>query len=576
MKSRRIRLVETTVERTARMLAREYGIKVVWKGQEARTNGKTIILPVLPDDAPDELLEAVQGYLDHETAHIIFTDFDLLTKYSPKPSPEQMQCIGVVEDTRIEAAMGKLYPGTPYNLHKVHDWIYPTLVKHWDKINPFKKAITAYFDYEKYGETEFWEKTVEPEIKDMMLQCVKAVGDYNKINSTADAIPAGLRMFEVLKDLAEQEKKEREEREEKQKAESKGKPQTGAGQPQPGGVKDENGQPIVTTVGELAAAISQSAKQAVEENNGKIPVGGSNYQHKQEEAGYLVYTTQGDTTQSMPDGNLAKNGQNLLRLREESREMTSVIQTRLVNSLRSSQRRRWVGGKEDGKLDTRRLHHAMLGTSDNVYKQLTDKQALNTVVGLAIDHSGSMSGTRLELAGKAAIVVGDALNVLRVPFMVYGYSTEDPHEQPQDTKAYARWGHLWIRYYRDFAEPWDKGAIRLAGSMHNCKNNTLDGESVKHGIQRLLLRPEKRKILLVLNDGMPYPSYGNLGQCQQYLHDVVGSAKGVGVEVVAFGIQSPDVKEYYPNHVVIHKLEDLVAEPLATLDKMLRGGVQMK
>ena len=239
----------------------------------------------------------------------------------------------------------------------------------------------------------------------------------------------------------------------------------------------------------------------------------------------------------MPDGNLSQNGENLRRLRDEARELTSVIQTRLVNTLRSTSRRRWLGGKEEGKIDTRRLHHAVLGTSDNVYKQLTEKQHLNTVVGLAIDHSGSMSGRKLELAGKAAIVIGDALNILRVPFMVYGYSTEAPDRGniPTDTGPYARWGRLWVRYYRDFAEPWEKGAIRLAGAEDNCMNNTYDAESVKHGIQRLLQRPEKRKILFVLNDGMPYPGYGNLGRSQQFLHDVVGSAKSAGVEVVAFG-----------------------------------------
>jgi cobaltochelatase CobT len=157
---------------------------------------------------------------------------------------------------------------------------------------------------------------------------------------------------------------------------------------------------------------------------------------------------------------------------------------------------------------------------------------------------------------------------------VYGYSTESAIEVPADTSAYARWGRLWIRYYRDFTESWDKGALRLAGSEHRCMNNTLDAESIKHGIRRLLQRPEKRKILLVFNDGMPYPGHGDVGKCQQHLHDVIASAKSVGVEIVAFGIQDDDVKHYYPNHVVIKNLQDLVAQPLQVLDKLLREGVR--
>jgi hypothetical protein len=37
--------------------------------------------------------------------------------------------------------------------------------------------------------------------------------------------------------------------------------------------------------------------------------------------------------------------------------------------------------------------------------------------------------------------------------------------------------------------------LKLATAKNNAQNNTLDAESIKHGIQRLLLRPEKRKIL---------------------------------------------------------------------------------
>lgn len=564
MKSRRIRLVENSVERTARMLSREYGIRVVWKGSQAMTDGKTITLPVLPDDAPDELLEAVQGYLDHETAHIIFTDFKLFA--DPKLNEEQRFCLNTVEDVRIEEAMGKLFPGTPYNLRKCHTWVASKLAENWNEINQFKRACAAYFYYEKFGDQEeFYRDVVDPKTKELVEKCVKAVGTYDNINTTQDAIDGGLRMYEVLKEEAQQEKKERESREEQQK---KLRIQG------PGQQLGKDGKPIITSIGELGIELSKEASELIEAV-GKA-LGGYSYQHGQEEGSYLVYTTAGDTTQPMPDGNLSKNGQNLKRLREESREMTNVIKTRLVNALRAMSKRRWLGGKEEGKLDSRRLHHAVIGTSDNVYKQLTEKMHLNTVVGLAIDHSGSMYGNKLELAGKAAIVLGDALNTLRIPFMVYGYSTESPVETPKDTSPYARWGRLWIRYYRDFEESWDKGAVRLAGSMENCKNNTFDAESVKHGIRRLMLRPEKRKILLVLNDGMPYPGFGNVGRCQQHLHDVVQSAKAQGVEVVAFGIEDDDVKRYYPNHVVIRKLADLVSEPLVLLDKMLRGGLRLK
>ena len=584
-RSKNVRLVENTVERTARMLAREYNIRVVWKGQEAHTNGNTITLPVLPDDASAELLEAIQGYLDHETAHIIFTDFNAVKKHTPELTPEQFQCVNVVEDVRIERCMENLFPGSPYNLRLCHEWIQSKIAPHWDNINQFKKACTAYFFFTKFGNTDWYQSVVDQTTKDLVEQCISAVGPYDKILSTQHSIDAGLRLYEVLKEEAKQEQKEREEREAaakkaagssgkgKDKNSSEGVGSSGKGKDKnssEGLQTDKDGNPIITSISDLSKAIAHTAKAELHAKN----VSGRSYTHKQEKAGYLVYSTAGDTVASMPDGDLASNGRNLLRLREDARELTSVIKTRLVNSLRASTKRRWLGGKEEGRIDARRLHHALLGTTDNVYKQQTEKLSLNTVVGLAIDHSGSMAGHKLKLAGQTAVVIGDALNTLKIPFMVYGYSTQSAIETPSDTSLYARWGRLWIRYYRDFHESWEKGALRLAGSEQNCQNNTLDAESVKHGVRRLLLRPEKRKILLVLNDGMPYPGYGDVGRCQQHLHDVVASASAAGVEIIAFGIEDSDVKNYYPKHVVIQNLKDLVTQPLQVLDKLLREGVR--
>lgn len=548
MKSRRIRLVENSVERTARMLAHKYGIRVVWRGTQAKTDGKTITLPVLPDDAPDELLEAVQGFLDHETAHIIFTDFEV---YDGDRTQAQFDCINVVEDVRIEACMGKLFPGTPHNLRKVHDWISLKLSKNWENISTFNRALSAYFMYAKYGEEEpFYRAVVDADTKELVKKCVEAVGAYTNIVSTADAVVAGLRMYEVLKSEAEEARKE----------ESKDDEIT---------LTDANGNPVPITLHDLGALLSHEA--------GKLLVGVTSYQHGQETSGYLVYSTDEDTVESIEDSNTHTNAVHLHSLREDARSITHCVRTRLVNALRSTMRRRWLGGRESGRVDTRRLHHAILGTSENVYKTQTDRVQLDTAVALAIDHSGSMTGRKLELAGEAAIVLGDVLHTLRVPFTVYGYSTENKVSNlPTDLSPYARWCGLWIRSYRKFTESWDKGAVRLAGAKYHTKASTLDAESIQYGIRELLARPEKRKILLVFNDGMPHPGLGHVGRCQQRLRDVVASAKANGVEVVAFGIQSEHVKEYYPNHVVIHKLDDLIAEPLLTLDRLLRGGVSAK
>ena len=556
--SRKIQLTESTVERTARLLSRQHGINVVWKTGECKTDGKTIYLPTLPKDAPDELLRAIHGFLDHETAHILFTDFKVIDKSAPHAV---FACINAVEDLRIEAKLCSIFPGSKSNLNAAVAWITPKLMDNWDRINQFTRALTAYIGWNSDGEdTDFW-KFCDPTTKALVAACELAAGPCDTIRSTKDAISAGKRVYEVLKEFAPEE--EAAEKKRRQQAAQNIK------------LLEHGGAPIaiqpesLSQLGELLG--TSTAIQIIRDAPTSSRVG---YQHlASDDRSYLVYSTAGDSIKSVEDGNLSVNGSKLKKLREESRSLTTVIRTRLVNSLRAQAKRRWVGSKEEGKLDTKRMYAAALGVGTDVYKQQTSKLHMNTAVMLAIDHSGSMHGRRLELAAESAIVVGDALSTLRVPFAVYGYSTEQPAHTPKDPGPYARWGSLWIRYYRDFSEAWEKGAVRLAGADRNVRHNTLDAESVKHGIRRLLERPEKRKILFVFNDGMPFPGYGNLARCQRHLLDVVAAAATQGVEIVAFGIQSDDVKVYYPNHLIIQDLVDLTKEPLKMLDTMLRKGV---
>ena len=58
----------------AKMLGRRLGVQVVIGADAAHTDGQTIYLPALPaDDAALAIL--ANGYIDHEAAHLRYTDF---------------------------------------------------------------------------------------------------------------------------------------------------------------------------------------------------------------------------------------------------------------------------------------------------------------------------------------------------------------------------------------------------------------------------------------------------------------------------------------------------------------------
>ena len=101
-----------TIQRALPMVARTIGrrldVSVGIGGPDAFTNGKHIQLPALPLDAPDDELATVAfGYLEHEAAHVRYTDMEAFT---PESGLHRM-FTNIFEDVRIEKALGEEYPG---------------------------------------------------------------------------------------------------------------------------------------------------------------------------------------------------------------------------------------------------------------------------------------------------------------------------------------------------------------------------------------------------------------------------------------------------------------------------------
>ncbi|HCL5638237.1 TPA: cobalamin biosynthesis protein CobT [Klebsiella aerogenes] len=65
-----------------------------------------ICIPSIPDDASEKFLMAIRGFIDHEVAHVLFTDSTKATSF----------VWNAVEDTFIERKMGEMFKGSRANL----------------------------------------------------------------------------------------------------------------------------------------------------------------------------------------------------------------------------------------------------------------------------------------------------------------------------------------------------------------------------------------------------------------------------------------------------------------------------
>lgn len=114
----RVYVMRQSIVKLTQMLAGR-GIEVTQQGitayVRADRDGRPVLvnLPYMPDNATEELIDAIQGFLDHEVAHILFTEFPVMGEAHAAGCDS---LYNILEDSRIEKLMGKRFQGSTSNL----------------------------------------------------------------------------------------------------------------------------------------------------------------------------------------------------------------------------------------------------------------------------------------------------------------------------------------------------------------------------------------------------------------------------------------------------------------------------
>jgi len=117
----RIFIMREAIGKLTQMLAGK-SVQVTQRGisayVRADAKGRPILvnLPYIPDNATDELLDAIQGFLDHEVAHILFTDFNAMDEAQRHNAGGMLN---LIEDSRIERAMADRFQGSAENMARM-------------------------------------------------------------------------------------------------------------------------------------------------------------------------------------------------------------------------------------------------------------------------------------------------------------------------------------------------------------------------------------------------------------------------------------------------------------------------
>ena len=117
---------QQAVTTASRVLGGNLGAKVVFSGDQAKTDGKTITIPQLPENAMiNEHEEAITtGYYCHESAHIRYSEMDYLLNEMTEAAQNKDELfkslINAVEDCYIEREWTDEYEGSKNPLSDAH------------------------------------------------------------------------------------------------------------------------------------------------------------------------------------------------------------------------------------------------------------------------------------------------------------------------------------------------------------------------------------------------------------------------------------------------------------------------
>ncbi len=258
------------------------------------------------------------------------------------------------------------------------------------------------------------------------------------------------------------------------------------------------------------------------------------------------------------------------------------LANRLQRRLLAKQTRAWEFNLDEGLLDSARLARVVANPLHSLsYKQEKETEFRDTVVTLLIDNSGSMRGRPITVAAMCADILARTLERCGVKVEILGFTTR----MWKGGQSRERWiaagkppnpGRLNdLRHivYKAADAPWRRARKSLGLMLREgiLKEN-IDGEALLWAHNRLLGRPEQRRILMVISDGAPVDdstlSVNPGNYLERHLREVIDYIESRSpVELIAIGI-GHDVTRYYRRAVTIVDAEQLggaMIEQLAEL-----------
>jgi cobaltochelatase CobT len=600
----RIDLFRRALAGAARAIAKDSEVEVVFASESTPASGKTARVPSPGPGLEPTLVAEARGAADSAALRLRHHDAKLHARVAPMDI-DARAVFDALETARVEALGAKAMGGVKDNLrHLTEARVRSDAIVRARTAEevPLSTAISLIARERLTGETppraaEAGLKLVAPWIEE------KAAAELDALALTLDDQAAFAKLSRRLLEDLELAAAEDLTEEEPQEAGDEAEGDEGGGEDTaeqgdegtPGGgdvemrgeeVEDQNAEGESSEemeVGEEEASAGDDFSESVSASPGR-----RNWELTPE-TDYKAFTTRFD---EVVESNELCDEEELGRLRAYLDQQMAGLQnvvTRLANRLQrrlmAQQARSWDFDQEEGLLDAARLARVVVNPRHALsFKIERDTEFRDTVVSLLIDNSGSMRGRPIAIAAICADILGRTLERCGVSTEILGFTTRG-WKGGQSREAWlsagrpanpGRLNDLRHIVYKRADEPYRHSRRNLGLMMREglLKEN-IDGEALLWAHNRLIARPEERRILMVISDGAPVDdstaSANGGSYLERHLRQVIDwIEKRSTVELIAIGI-GHDVTRYYDRAVTIMDADQLagaMVEQLAQLFDM--------
>ena len=546
--------------RIARAMSSEWNVRIVPSGAKCDTDGETIRIPFTADYLPREMRQVLHGMLDHEVCHVAE---ERRHKKALRPSPvailraetdARLQLLlNVVEDVRIEHRYSKQYVGVAQNLAALNLQAANDLAIKmddagiasvgWWKCFSSAMILLAHGLDASWADADFGDylKACEPELVRMRA----GVGPW-----CDDSLDLAKRILAKVKDRHEDVKRPKSKK--RVKTDDDGDGHGGHGDPDDDDEPEGDGRKLDPKEGSPDddvddADLHSDTRNKIEKyvihdataNQRYIP-------HPKAHALDAVVEVAGCRA-------------TYARARAEVLPQIRVLRQKQRALVSAFARRRVRSGLDRGDVDDNVLADVRVGATD-LFSELTRKRYLNTAITGLVDFSGSMQTNASPEHGayyalRTSIALAESWSALGVANEWLGFTAQDmlptgitieDLEGPYFCRPPLQ--HLVIKA---FGESFHSARAKFGGIRGIGSN--IDGEAILWAWQRLVVRREARKMLVVICDGEPATWNSCLDKkeiadevaLQTHLRHAIRTVTKSGVECICIGAGTDGPREFF-------------------------------